>query len=77
MANNPFYLLFQNLMSLPPNVSLPSFLSDYSRNQGYENNAYHEFKSGNLPLQAKVWLPLAAQPLPLVLLVHGNSAPGF
>lgn len=76
-GEQPFLFAFSKPDVIAPNVSLPSFLSDYSRNQGYEDNAYHKFKSGNLPLQAKVWLPLAAQPLPLVLLVHGNSAPGF
>ncbi|MEI5639117.1 MULTISPECIES: hypothetical protein [unclassified Pseudoalteromonas] len=76
-GERPFLFAISKPDVIAPNVSLPSFLSDYSRNQGYEDNAYHEFKSSNLPLQAKVWLPLGAQPLPLVLLVHGNSAPGF
>ena len=76
-GERPFLFAISKPDVIAPNVSLPSFLSDYSRNQGYEDNAYHKFKSSNLPLEAKVWLPLGAQPLPLVLLVHGNSAPGF
>ena len=60
-----------------PTVDLPHFLADYSRNQGYEHDAYHKFKSVDLALNAKVWIPSAKEPLPLVLLVHGNSPPGF
>jgi len=62
---------------IAPKINLPSFLANYSRNQKYKSDAYHQFNSKNLPLEAKVWLPLENKPLPLVLLTHGNSAPGF
>jgi hypothetical protein len=76
-GERPFLFAISKPDLIAPNVSLPTFLSDYSRNQGYEDNAYHKFKSSNLPLEAKVWLPVGTHQLPLVLLVHGNSAPGF
>ena len=60
-----------------PNVTLPKFLADYSKSQGYKYDAYHRFDSKNLPLEAKVWLPQTSERLPVIFLVHGNSAPGF
>lgn len=76
-GEQPFFIAISKPDIISPNVDLPDFLSDYSRNQEYKYDAYHRFSSSNLPLNAKVWLPQGTQPLPLVLLVHGNSAPGF
>lgn len=76
-GEKPHLFAFSAPEIISQNVSLPAFLSDYSRNQGYKDDAYHDFDSQNLPLDAKVWLPKNNGPQPLVLLVHGNSAPGF
>ena len=54
-----------------------SFLADYSKSQDYKYDAYHRFDSKNLPLEAKVWLPQTSEKKPVILLVHGNSDPGF
>lgn len=59
------------------NVTLPDFLAAYSKSQDYQYDAYHRFDSKNLPLEAKVWLPHTAEKKPVILLVHGNSDPGF
>ena len=59
------------------NVALPSFLADYSKSQDYKYDAYHKFDSKNLPLEAKVWQPQTSEKKPVILLVHGNSDPGF
>jgi hypothetical protein len=59
------------------NVTLPNFLADYSKSQDYKFDAYHKFDSKNLPLEAKVWLPQTSEKKPVILLVHGNSDPGF
>ena len=76
-GEQPFLFAISKPDLVTSNVSLPHFLSDYSRKQEYKTDAYHNFDSSNLALNAKVWLPHSEQPLPLVLLVHGNSAPGF
>ncbi|WP_252097557.1 hypothetical protein [Pseudoalteromonas sp. NBT06-2] len=76
-GQRPFLFSISKPDIIAPTVNLPRFLENYSRNQGYKYNAYHEFNHKNLPLEAKVWLPLENDPLPLVLLTHGNSAPGF
>lgn len=60
-----------------PTIDPPDFLADYSRKEKYTDNAYHQFDSSNLALDAKVWLPKGEGPFPLALLVHGNSDPGF
>ena len=62
---------------LTSNVTLPDFLAAYSKSQDYQYDAYHRFDSTNLPLDAKVWLPHTAEKKPVILLVHGNSDPGF
>ncbi|MCW8092789.1 alpha/beta hydrolase family protein [Alteromonas sp. ASW11-130] len=59
------------------NVTLPDFLTAYSKSQDYKYDAYHRFDSENLPLEAKVWLPQTSEKKPVILIVHGNSAPGF
>jgi len=73
----PFFFNISKPDLISPKVSLPSFLADYSISQGYNHHAYHQFNSKSLPLEAKIWLPLDKYPLPLVLLTHGNSDPGF
>jgi len=73
----PFFFNISKPDLISPKVRLPSFLTDYSISQGYNHHAYHQFNSKSLPLEAKVWLPLDKSPLPLVLLTHGNSDPGF
>ncbi|QFU04317.1 Alpha/beta hydrolase family protein [Pseudoalteromonas sp. THAF3] len=60
-----------------PDVTLPNFLADHSKSQGYKYDAYHRFDSKNLPLEAKVWLPQTSEKRPVIFLVHGNSDPGF
>jgi hypothetical protein len=59
------------------NVTLPDFLAAYSKSQDYKYDAYHRFDSKNLPLEAKVWLPQTSEKKPVILIVHGNSDPGF
>ena len=72
----PFFAFWGPDM-VAPNVALPDFLADYSRQENYQEDAYHEFDATDLPLEAKVWAPDGDGPFPLVLLVHGNSDPGF
>ena len=57
-------------------VKLPRFLTEYSRSKGYKDDAYHKFNN-DVSLDGKVWLPNGKGPFPLVLITHGNSAPGF
>lgn len=57
-------------------VKLPRFLAEYSRSKGYKDDAYHKFNN-EVSLDGKVWLPNGKGPFPLVLITHGNSAPGF
>ena len=60
-----------------PQVGLPLFLGNYSKSKKYSDDAFHDFDSSEVALDAKVWAPLGDGPFPLVLLVHGNSNPGF
>lgn len=73
----PFLLDFSSLDIISTNIDLPDFLSEYSRNQGYEHDAYHDFDQNDVALKAKLWLPMSTSAKPLVFLVHGNSPPGF
>jgi len=76
-GKQPFLFSLNEPDIISPTVDLPHFLGDYSRNQGYKTDAYHRFNNQNLALEAKAWLPITNQPLPLVIITHGNSDPGF
>ncbi len=76
-GKKPFLFYLNEPDIVAPTVNLPNFLGDYSRKKGYKSDAYHQFNNRNLELEAKVWLPINDQPLPLVIITHGNSAPGF
>ena len=76
-GKQPFLFNLYEPDIIAPTVDLPNFLGDYSRNQGYKSDAYHQFNNQNLGLESKVWLPINDKPLPLVIITHGNSAPGF
>ncbi len=58
-------------------ISLPKFLANYSKKMKYSDDAYHDFKRNPVPLNGKMWLPNSLKPLPLIVLTHGNSDPGF
>lgn len=76
-GQQPSFFGFSKPDIVTPTIKLPDFLADYSRKEKYTHDAYHDFDSSQLALDAKVWLPKGQGPFPLVLLVHGNSEPGF
>lgn len=76
-GEKPFLFSIEKPDLIAPNVTLPDFLAAYSKSQDYKFDAYHRFDSKNFPLEAKVWLPHASEKKPVILLVHGNSDPGF
>lgn len=76
-GQKPSFLNFSKPDIVTPSIKLPDFLADYSRKEKYTHDAYHDFDSSELALEAKVWLPQGQGPFPLLLLVHGNSDPGF
>ncbi len=76
-GKKPFFFFIDKPDIITTNITLPSFLAEYSKKQGYKYDAYHSFESTNLALNGKVWLPETSEKKPVILLVHGNSDPGF
>jgi len=76
-GEKPFFFSTDKPDMISPTIKLPSFLADFSKNQGYKNDAYHKREGKSSALNAKVWLPDVLQKRPVILLVHGNSDPGF
>ncbi|WMO16319.1 hypothetical protein [Pseudoalteromonas piscicida] len=76
-GEKPFLFSIDKPDIITPTITLPSFLAEYSKNQGYKYDAYHTFESANLALDGKVWFPDTSEKKPVILLVHGNSDPGF
>lgn len=76
-GEKPFLFSIDEPDIITPTITLPSFLAAYSKNQDYKYDAYHTFESTNLALDGKVWFPDTSEKKPVILLVHGNSAPGF